>query len=474
MEVSFDSSTEEEEDYLNIVIEDVCSVLDMEQGTKVVANPLFTEESDSEEMGEVEMIVEPDDLDQKAFNLQENSGRAQAVDCDRAQVNENEGVKIGEDVSVEDYVYVQDNENSMLTYNLEVPGLRSKRRSRSNSFSLDVAPNRGLPDDHENGRTVDDGHSTQEIIEDGFSSVGSLVWAKMRGYPSWPAIVVPDPVTGMSRKTRGTGRKKAELSHVLFLEYSNEVAWLPQDQVKLFTSKAVNKMKGRSKALVRAVEFANSLSSMTCMDRIRSITEYQQNKLEEEIISTKEDVVDLNWAKLSMNPVVLLKRVNKLKLTPVVNLKRIISEVNSKGNINDLLEDSVVSNVNHLSSPDTSGWCEGHLVWARVQGYPFWPAVIVREQTSESFSSLDKAGLMRLHVIFLAYQKQHAWLAETSVVPFLCPDQFKTILKSVDKKSHRNFLPSKRLAPKYSAAVKVAMELLHTDLDDRVEFFHAM
>jgi len=477
MEVSFDSS-EEEECYLNIVIKDVCSVLDMEQGAGVVANPLFTY-SDSEEIGEVEMTVEPVGHEKKLYTSNDKIVKEQDYDS--------EDEKIGINVSVHDYVYVKDspeNENPKLNSKVAVPSpgnVKSDEGSRSNSFSLDVAPNPGLHDDHQHGQVVDDGHLVQVVIDDGFVPVGSLVWAKMRGYPSWPAIVVPDPVTGRSREMRGMGRKEAEWSHVLFLEYSNEVAWLHQDQLQVFTNKAISRKKGRSKALIRAVEFANSLSSMKCMDRIRSFTEYQQNETEEEEMTSTEGVeVGLVWAKLSMNPVVRLERVSKLKLTPVVILERIESEKNSdeyvvsEDNTNNTKEDRAFTKLKPYPRPDTTSWCEGQLVWARVQGYPFWPAIIVREQSSDNFSSLAKSGLMRLHVMFLAYLKQHAWLLETAVVPFLCPDQFKTILKSVDKKFQRDFIPTKRLTPKYIAAVNVAMELLHTEPYDRVEYLHTI
>ena len=59
---------------------------------------------------------------------------------------------------------------------------------------------------------------------------GSLVWAKMSGYPSWPSIVVEDPKTKQYFKTKkstkkknGRGSRKDEkFMHVLFLNWMEE------------------------------------------------------------------------------------------------------------------------------------------------------------------------------------------------------------------------------------------------------------
>jgi len=446
MEVDFDSSAEEEEEQLKIVIKEVFSVLDIEQGGRLIENPLYSEDTDSSDDSEVEM---------------------------RAG---------GTELKDEDYVYVKESpdQNNHKTKQYEEEPNNSTEadtpdhsdvRSRPSSNISDVAPNQGLPDDHDNEHG-----QMHDPVSEGLGPVGCLVWAKMRGYPSWPAIVVPDPVTGRSREVRS--KQRGEWRHVLFLEYRNEVAWMHQDQLKVFSTKGTSKMKGRNRALVTAVELANSLSCLDYRDRIRSFTEYQQTKMEEkQMTSSKGIAVGLVWEKLSMKPVVRLKRI-KLRLKPTVRLKRIKvveseieSDDDSENNRDNSNEDPVFTNLKPFPSCLT-GWCEGQLVWARVQGYPFWPAVIVREQKSDKFSIPGKAGMMKLHVMFLAYQKQHAWLWETAVVPFHSSDQFKTILASGNKKSQKEFIPSKKLASKYTRAVKVAMELLPSSLYNRLEYLY--
>eukprot|EP00092_Neocalanus_flemingeri_P018396 GFUD01019909.1.p1 GENE.GFUD01019909.1~~GFUD01019909.1.p1 ORF type:complete len:453 (-),score=134.64 GFUD01019909.1:217-1575(-) len=451
MDIDFESSEEEEGENLKIVIKEVCSVLDIEQGRQGLReNPLFSEDTDS---------------------------------CDDSNV----GVSASKD---EDYIHVKESPDDLELTNVNNNKTTSSEQfnrktavftslSRSRSTSSEVAPNQGLPDDHEQGQADEYG---QVPAQGCVGPVGSLVWAKMKGYPSWPAIVVPDPVTGRSREFRG--KQGGEWRHVLFLEYKNEIAWMLQDQLKVFSSKGTNKMKGRNKSLVKAVELANSLTSFDCRDRIRRFTDYQQGQVEGqgEVLrrNTKGIAVGLVWAKLSMKPVVQLKRV-KVQSKPFVMLERIKvieSDTDSDDSANDSEDvpdiSSEVPKFTKLKPPPSppTGWCEGHLVWARVQGYPYWPAVIVREQKSEQFCTPSKGGMMRLHVMFLAYQKQHAWLSETALVPFQSADQFKTIIQSGEKNSQKDFTPTKKLAPKFTAAVKVAMELLPTSLYNRLEYLY--
>jgi len=455
MEVDFESSAEEDEDVpdLNIVISEVCSVLE-KGAVRVVENPLFSEDTDT----------------------------------DSEDSDEDENVKD------EDYVYVKESPEPIYTdldnnyiekeqeidFHKEPTASNSAVRSRSVSSCVDVAPNQGLHDDHD--VQSDEHGGNQEQSSEIVGRVGSLVWAKMKGYPPWPAIVVPDPQTGRSREVRKG--KQGEWRHVLFLEYRNEVAWLHQEHLKVFSTKGSAKVKGRNKALAKAVELASNLSNMNCMDRIRSFTEYQQFQMKEEDRSSKGISVGQVWAKLSMEPVVKLKRV-KVSLQPVVMLKRInviesetVSD-DSEYDTDDLLADSGDEYLQFTQVKPGTGlppgggeWCEGMLVWARVQGYPFWPAVIVREQRSEHFSNPSKGGRVRIHVMFLAYQKQTAWVGEASLVPFYEADQFKSFLISGSKKSQKDFIPTKTMANSHRKAVEIATQLLPKSLYNRQEYLY--
>ena len=66
---------------------------------------------------------------------------------------------------------------------------------------------------------------TRELYKEGF-----LVWGKVQGYSYWPGIVTVDPIDALTVKFReNTNLKCADepLSHVHFLGYDNQRAWLP-------------------------------------------------------------------------------------------------------------------------------------------------------------------------------------------------------------------------------------------------------
>jgi len=453
MEVSFETSVEEEEEdvedltHLDIVISEVCSVLEAEQEIgRVMENPMFSEDSESEHSRDNKegYVSDKDEL--------ENSSGRSSVDNNSSDCNDS-----SPDTALKDPLSISS-------------------RSRSVSSCIDDSPNQGLCDDELQSGGGAGSKETREIVRDDIGPVGSLVWAKMKGYPPWPAIVVPDPASGRSKEWK----KGGEWRHVLFLEYRNEVAWLPLNQIKLFSSKEEVKVKkGSKKTLVKAVELAKSLNNMECWERLEKFTEYQQSQGVEKRITVEQE-----WTKLSMTPIVKLKRVN-VCLKPVVMLKRIrienyhkadLSEYNESYILDDSDDDNMFTNVKSpspsSSDSDTTEWCEGMLVWARVQGYPFWPAVIVREQKSDEFSIPSKTGLVRIHVMFLAFHNQTALVGETSLVPFHCPDQFKHLLSSGNKKHQKDFLPSKNLAPNYNLAVKTAQELLPESLYNRLEHLY--
>lgn len=53
-------------------------------------------------------------------------------------------------------------------------------------------------------------------------TAGSLVWAKMEGYPWWPCMVVPQPLTGQQLRGRG----KSQRAHVHFFDEPSTRGWV--------------------------------------------------------------------------------------------------------------------------------------------------------------------------------------------------------------------------------------------------------
>ena len=144
---------------------------------------------------------------------------------------------------------------------------------------------------------------------------GSLVWAKMSGYPSWPSIVVEDPKTKQYFKTKKSTKKKngrgsrkdEEFLHVLFLNWMEEVAWIPCSSISVYKLQSNNKVRSRSDPRSKAGLIANSLLDMSCEERLERYADIQKtNRLS---LVDKEVDHNKNYPKLFMYPIVKVQRI---------------------------------------------------------------------------------------------------------------------------------------------------------------------
>ena len=53
---------------------------------------------------------------------------------------------------------------------------------------------------------------------------GNLVWAKLEGFPWWPAVVCDDPELNRYRRTN---KQRIEKTHVQFFDIPPSRAWVP-------------------------------------------------------------------------------------------------------------------------------------------------------------------------------------------------------------------------------------------------------
>jgi len=96
---------------------------------------------------------------------------------------------------------------------------------------------------------------------------GSLVWAKVKGFPNWPCIVCRDPVTGSFKTQRNN---KIQKVHILYLEWSNTRSWVQHSNIvkydgaeKFIDENNMESMANRYKdAFHNAIQFADELRGL--------------------------------------------------------------------------------------------------------------------------------------------------------------------------------------------------------------------
>jgi len=159
------------------------------------------------------------------------------------------------------------------------------------------------------------------------NTLGQLVWAKMVGYPSWPAIVVVDPKTNQFFKVKKTPKKvkgfKKECGHlhVLFLNYQEEVAWIPKNYISLYKLHPLPKNRPKTDARNKAIQIANSLVHMSCDDRLKKYTELQASSQPQPSaieLCSSQNINRMMFPKLFMDPVVKIQRLESAMLESLI------------------------------------------------------------------------------------------------------------------------------------------------------------
>ena len=154
-------------------------------------------------------------------------------------------------------------------------------------------------------------------------TLGQLVWAKMVGYPSWPAIVVEDPKTNLFLKVKKSpkkakgAKKECEHLHVLFLNYQEEVAWIPKNGISLYKLHSLPKNRPKTDARNKAIQIANSLVPMSCVERLERYTELQDTCEPQTSATNPRACQNINrkrFPKLFMDSVVKIQRLESVML----------------------------------------------------------------------------------------------------------------------------------------------------------------
>ena len=122
---------------------------------------------------------------------------------------------------------------------------------------------------------------------------------------------------------------------------------------------------------------------------------------------------------------------------------------------------------------------EGYLVWARVKGYSFWPAIVTVDpvecvtvkHSEPNLLSSKSVVTSRTHIHFLGYANQRAWVPESGIIEYKGTKQYEEMRdrSGWGKFKKTDFIPAKRYTEKFDKAVKEAEEVYNLPYRRRLE-----
>ncbi|CAG0881123.1 unnamed protein product [Cyprideis torosa] len=123
----------------------------------------------------------------------------------------------------------------------------------------------------------------------------------------------------------------------------------------------------------------------------------------------------------------------------------------------------------------------GQIVWARLEGYPFWPALITRDPKSTSICRLVPSGrhswLFKYHVNFLGDLKR-GWMLPTQLLPYegrAAMEEMKRKYIATHKKSDsgiKAYQIRSNLRAKFDESVEQAEGLMECPRAEVIDLFH--
>ena len=102
------------------------------------------------------------------------------------------------------------------------------------------------------------------------------------------------------------------------------------------------------------------------------------------------------------------------------------------------------------------------LVWAKMRGYPYWPAVVARDPKNGEYATVTDTFLKpikKFHVLFLEYGNQRAWVTSSSIKEYKGIDKFNSDKAGATKSQRADYTPGKRYVAPFNKAVDYAEEL---------------
>ena len=182
------------------------------------------------------------------------------------------------------------------------------------------------------------------------------------------------------------------------------------------------------------------------------------------------------------------------------------SEIKGEMNVSSEIEEEKLSSseikgeegLNSDATGEEPSFTEGSLVWAKqrvsllgvicpvcsllililFQGYPFWPAVITRDPKEGEFVKPPMSDSIcktqrKMHVLFLEYNNQRAWLPSSALQCYTGHAQHLELAAQAGPNRKKDFVPSKRYQAQFDKAIEFSESLIKLPDEDRLEaVFH--
>lgn len=167
--------------------------------------------------------------------------------------------------------------------------------------------------------------------------------------------------------------------------------------------------------------------------------------------------------------------IKEIPIAPDQDKKSEVEPVNENTNNTEAVpevSDYILTGQKTEQIAKSDGFGDGALVWAKMRGYPFWPSVVTRDSVDGEFVKVADTiykKSRRIHVLFLEYGKQTAWIGSSSIKKFQGIEGFRQDKEKASKKSKPDYTPNKRTQSQFNKAVEYAEELVGLSDEERLE-----
>ncbi|XP_014480205.1 PREDICTED: histone-lysine N-methyltransferase NSD2 isoform X2 [Dinoponera quadriceps] len=203
-------------------------------------------------------------------------------------------------------------------------------------------------------------------------------------------------------------------------------------------------------------------------------------------------------------------RTIKFKSTNIANspqnslMPKIRRHQNSTDSNNESIhEDNVSSNADEASDISTNtmnyigessplkgistlecNWVAGHLAWARVGNFPFWPCIVTPDPSSMIYykflvrGKAHKTHVLMIHVQYFGDRGRHSWVSSKCMMEFTNLADFKKAAelatsdpKKKDPKYTAAFTVKQSTKSKWESAIEEALEVQLMTITERAKMF---